>query len=69
VRELREKIEDVIMTRLNAHLALNRSLDVTIHHQKDRSAHLALNQKRKFQFTAHLALRRPRFFPAILSAE
>ena len=38
-------------------------------HQKDRSAHLALNQKRKFQLTAHLALRRPRFFPAILSAK
>jgi hypothetical protein len=69
VRELREKIEDVTMTRLNAHLALNRSLDVTIHHQKHRSTHLALNQKRKSQFTAHLALRHPRFCPAKLSAE
>jgi hypothetical protein len=57
------------MTSSNAHLALNRSLDVTIRHQKDRSAHLVLNQKRKFQFTAHLALCRPRFFPAILSAK
>jgi hypothetical protein len=47
VHALRTKIEDVIMTRRNAHLALKCSLDVTRGHQKDRNAHLTLESERK----------------------
>jgi hypothetical protein len=62
VRELRENLKDVIRK-------VEHSFSAQVVTQKCTNAHLALNQKRKSQFTAHLALRRPRFFPAKLSAE
>jgi hypothetical protein len=65
VRKLRENFEDVIKCSFSAQTFSWR------HNTSSERSERSFNaqSERKFQLTAHLALRRPRFFPAILSAE